>query len=770
METESKIDIVILALLPLVFFYPVLFGAQTFFQMDMAYEEIPNHLWLKGHWPGLWNPLLFTGLPHYANPQAYTFDLLHLISLPLPGIWGFNFFIVSHFWVASFGVFALSRQFAVSVPAAVFSAIAFTYGGFFISLGHLPIMLNSTTYMPWVLLAFKKLVDKPGWPHKSVWMLMTGIASALLWLGGEPQITVLTFGFCAFLPLTAPKGASIRDLYYLVGAGIVGVFLAMVQILPFWEFLSFSNRTQGLSFEAATKWSMEPGTLLSLFIPHGFVSAESSIGWGYGFWEKQGPYIFSIHLGITTLLLAWAAMRTPSRGRLVFLFLCVLGIGLALGRHSTLYRWLFQMPVFSQFRFPEKFFLLSHLSICLLAAFGFDRIVAGGRLSVRFQLVGVGFFAVALAGWMSAAHIVLGPAGPGPSFQAIFLKEKITLGLGFGLVAFVLCAGSAAARIKSFGLIGLLAVELFVAHVDVNQTLDANRLLRPPPAARWLLGQGTTATGAAPRILAFDPPGINRSRRKDQPSSVTLALIERLVDPISMQFGINDIRAGYSLRHRGASRFQEFLSAEGIKALRFFGVQYTVSPYPLASDQMDLVHVTPGASPVYIYRVPETRPRCYVVQDWNFVADDAEWVSILSGSDFDPAVHAVVSGKGRTGPLPDQGPSMAPGLVGKIERSSRRADLEVQSPVRSLVVFLETMYPGWQVSVDGQPASLERVNGGFMGVFVSAGHHQVRFHFSPWRWQAGAAATLLGLILALTGVVIMAKRAKPRPQNDPGVK
>ena len=290
-------------------------------------------------------------------------------ALLFPDLWGFNFFIVSHFWLAAFGFYALSRQFDLSAPAALFSAIAFTYGGFFISLGHLPIVLNSTTYVPWVLLAFKKLTDASARKEKVVWnghdRHRRGPAMARgrtpdcghdIRNGGDvcPDQRLPSNGRRFTLPLRCLLGQ-----FFFWPRSNCCLFSRIS--------LSFSNRSQALGFAVATKWSMAPETLWSLILPHGFSGAVARpFGWGYGFWEVQGPYIFSIHMGIISLVLGAAAWRHPSRIHGVLLLLCLLGIGMSLGRHSGLYRLVFDLPLLSQFRFPEKYF--SPLAMCPFAS------------------------------------------------------------------------------------------------------------------------------------------------------------------------------------------------------------------------------------------------------------------------------------------------------------------------------------------------------------------------------------------------------------------
>ena len=62
------------------------------------------------------------------------------------------------------------------------------------------------------------------------------------------------------------------------------------------------------------------------------------------------------------------------------------------------------------------------------------------------------------------------------------------------------------------------------------------------------------------------------------------------------------------------------------------------------------------------------------------------------------------------------------------------------------LVTSEIAYPGWEVEVDGSPASLQIHDGLLRAVQLSAGEHDVEFIFRPGSLHVGALITLLGLV------------------------
>ena len=73
--------------------------------------------------------------------------------------------------------------------------------------------------------------------------------------------------------------------------------------------------------------------------------------------------------------------------------------------------------------------------------------------------------------------------------------------------------------------------------------------------------------------------------------------------------------------------------------------------------------------------------------------------------------------------------------------------LEVESP-GGLLITSELFYPGWEVTVDGQPAPALQVDLALRAVVLTPGRHRVEWRYSPtWLGTAIAATSMGGLIL-----------------------
>jgi hypothetical protein len=86
-----------------------------------------------------------------------------------------------------------------------------------------------------------------------------------------------------------------------------------------------------------------------------------------------------------------------------------------------------------------------------------------------------------------------------------------------------------------------------------------------------------------------------------------------------------------------------------------------------------------------------------------------------------------------------------------IEWKPEQQIIETDFPENSLLVFSEIDYPGWQVWIDGAPASFERVDYFLRGLVVPAGKHRIEAAYRPVSFQYGLAASglSLGLVILL---------------------
>ncbi|NIT60454.1 MAG: YfhO family protein, partial [Aliifodinibius sp.] len=74
-----------------------------------------------------------------------------------------------------------------------------------------------------------------------------------------------------------------------------------------------------------------------------------------------------------------------------------------------------------------------------------------------------------------------------------------------------------------------------------------------------------------------------------------------------------------------------------------------------------------------------------------------------------------------------------------------------------LLVLSEINYPGWIVTIDGDPASIVTVDGLFRAVELPEGNHLVEFIFHPMSVYTGIGISLVSLVIIL-GILLITHR------------
>ena len=85
----------------------------------------------------------------------------------------------------------------------------------------------------------------------------------------------------------------------------------------------------------------------------------------------------------------------------------------------------------------------------------------------------------------------------------------------------------------------------------------------------------------------------------------------------------------------------------------------------------------------------------------------------------------------------------------------------VQADESRSLLYLPVPYDrGWRAEIDGQPAEITEAMPGMLGLQLTAGTHTIRLHYMPQGFIAGAAVSLLCLILCPVAVLLLLHRRR----------
>jgi hypothetical protein len=150
-------------------------------------------------------------------------------------------------------------------------------------------------------------------------------------------------------------------------------------------------------------------------------------------------------------------------------------------------------------------------------------------------------------------------------------------------------------------------------------------------------------------------------------------------------------------------------------------------------------------------------------------ADDPIWHDETMRA-FDPRAVAWVDR--------DLKPDLDPYLPGRPPQPTETVTVSYPTPQRvelavalespGLVILSDLHYPGWELTMDGRPAPIYRVNRLMRGATVPPGMHRLVYSYAPRSFRVGRVVSILGLaglaMLAMAGIL---RPGSARPSTDP---
>lgn len=736
------------------YFYPMRFNLAMSFQAG----ELP-----------LWNRHVAMGFPLAANIQAGAFYLPHLLFLVLPFFAAIRFLFVFHFLVAATGAYFLCRRWKYPPYLALIGSALFTFGGMIVSLSNLLDHFQTAVWLPWILLFGERLIASRS---RTDLLLFTSV-SLVQFLAGSPEIYAMS------LVLLLLDGFSVvgkwphvtwRSIFFLIlAANALVLGLAMPQVLATVELLLHSWRSETLPYAKVAAWSLHPLSLLNLF----FLDKEPNLYAFNGmhlYFTRERALVISSYLGAIVIpgLCLW--LFTSSRKEKAFLLgVLLVGLLLALGRHTLLYAILFQyFPGFSLLRFPEKFlFLVSALllamglrglygSLCEGPPVPWAAWIAAGVLPLLGFLLPYIFFRLNLD---TLIQFIARVRESSPfevstlqisSAVLVQLERQLFLLVGFSALLFLFKAGRL--RTSLFGplVAALVFFDLASAHRSYLFPLSLQTIFAKPQ----VLQQAEKEPGRLFYNHQLSNLHPSTYRFSSRPFAETVASVHATLIPNTGVFrGFDYMQELDALGRRPYDLFlkvaNEFPPEKLYRLLGVLNVEYIVSLEPLPPGDLTLMRHFPEY-PAWLYRIDRRVPRTYIVAKSIVAQDPRESLTRMASAGFDPLGEVLVDDA-----LGLPAPEKFQAKAELLSYTNRQAVIRASLNYPGILVLADSFYPGWRVYVDGKEEKVLRANFFFRGVQLSPGAHRVEFEYQPRWFKVGLAISLLTgalFFFALIGV------------------
>lgn len=755
---------------PLVVFANALLGRQLLAPGDGERQYLPLHMvaaraWRAGGLP-VWNPYSFSGYPLLATSQAGVFYPPNLVFLWLsPGLAN-NVVVVANFVVAAVGAFLLARHLCGDDGGAFVAALSFGLCGFlFAHIGHQS-MIASVSWLPWALLAYERLRGRVTAGR----LLLGGGSLAMAAIAGHGQmfflIVLVVALYATGLALFGGPRPAVRPLAVAALLVAVGTGLGALQLLPTWAVLGASDRAT-LDYQSATSYSLPKSHLPLLAfpylfgnqVPQGPFSAPYRGAWNL---TELGGYP-----GAAALVLAAAGLGWARRDRRVVVLVGVAGVALvmAMGSSTPFGRVVHALPVYGQFRSWGRYLVVVDLVVAMLAGYGVASLRAGGAAratALRWAATAAGVLVTAAVGlrWVPSVRDLMVTGWPG---RLAFLLPAVAA-VACAVIAVLLTRRPRLAMPALALVVAADAVGSFGWHYEwrgENRTRD--ELQRDfSPAHRPRHRALPDAPGGIERYIyvSADLGAIERRQYVNVTDAQGLRSANGF-DPLAPR---DYLEAMGDMVYFGVVRRPERLWRPESHILDLLRVSLVLQNPPSTRSPIPADSLVGAGAPVpgtHLVRHPYV-PR---LPDAFVVGEVRQHTRERVLEHLDGSRPLVVGSTALVERPCRQCRSMrSPGRAGVVRSAHwdmAKARFDVDSSRPGMLVVSQAWFPGWEATVAGRRAPVLRVDGLVQGVPVPAGRHNVALRYRAPGLRAGAAISVLTLVL-LMGWLVMPLLARPR--------
>jgi hypothetical protein len=750
-----------------------------------AFREFAASWIRSGHGVPLWNPYLFGGLPYVAGMHGDIFYPTALLRLIMPTDVAMTWGLIIHVFFAGLFTYLFLRAIGLGFTGALIGGIAYMLGGNvagLVSPGHDGKLFVSALLPLALLFVHRGVGDGRPWAWAALALTITlGV------LTPHPQLLqylLLTTGaYALFLAASRretgerlPRAMAIRRLGLATLAVVIGLLGGAIQFLPLLEYTPWSPRAGGTGWEHATSYSMPPEELFNFYLPQ--FSGILNDYWGRNFIHLHSEYV-----GASVLVLAGLAFgaKGAQTRRVLWFWTGALVVATlwALGGFTPFYRLVYALvPGTKFFRAPSTMLYVVSFCCAVLAAIGVDRAVARWEVSTRYLIAWIGVAAMiavlATTGALSnvASTLVARPdfverVEEGAGALVVGAWRSLLAVVATAAVLFAVIRGAVSVERATFVIAAVVALDLWsVDRLYWRYSARADQLFRTDAAIDYL-------------------------KRLDQPARVVALALGPLTgnirdpyisgpgDSRSTGFMVHRIRNVVGYHGNQLGRYQELTGFEtpewparvaNPNLRRLTNLRYlyaNAAQAPLPAMKLVAGPVTNAAGNiVYLYEFEEENPIAWVAP-LAIKAPDENVLATVLDPRFDVRRAALFDTSAAVA-VQATPPSVLPPMSDVKVRATRYEPgrislaLDRPAPAGSSLIVSENYYPGWEATVDGQPAPIGRAQYVLLGVGLPTGARSIELRFRSPTYERGRAITLASLFAAsmmlVAGLVVVRRR------------
>lgn len=745
----------------------------------------------------MWNPNCGLGYPFIGDIQSSVFAPLRGVFNFMPNLRTYNYYMILELVVCAISTFFLSMNLlrknsdnrTLLLIASVFASICYTFCPY--NMWYLELNLGSSASLfPLTALAFVNAAEKKSYLSA----IIAGVAAGLLIISGHPECSffgILLSSALMYLLLVLEKGSSFllktwQSVKILTVAALATVASSAPALFPFAEYLlNGQSYKYGSTYSTPVSWngilfnlanpgqngaSPYLGVIASLFIPAALIAMSN--GW-------RSRYRLAAVAILTVLTFVLVAQLGPVQNifikppftaiitRYALPYLLMLFSVMAAAGLYAISNLLASLPSMNELRelnsdsLPPwtKFFL-----------YGASIIATATLIFAGSQLLGKD------ANFMHVCDF--DAMLPGTAFNASAWRRDLICSV---LLFFSFILGGLISRIKA------PRASRSSRHRENKKPLVNAPMLASAGLPLALMATVlslvcilSVAKQSLPQQNKFFYPETELLQKLKNDKFRTISTCEYVLRPATnCVYGINFLSVHNPLFPK---RFFEFIKACGAETdmfnqkfsndrisplLNLASVKYILSIDSL-TDKNRFSLSYKAKNNIYVFENKEAAPRAYLVHSAIHSSDADDSLKKIQLDNFNPSTTVVIEANAlSTDPnYPKGAPLAARPSTESYEQvetfdstNPNQISITCNSKSPAWLVLTDIYYPGWNVYVDGQRASLKHANYAFRAVHLEEGQHAIRFAYEPLSLLIGfCTVALFTFLLACLTIGGLLKR------------
>ena len=781
------------------YYYPV----QGFVDASLRSGQFP--LWDPYMFLGY--PIIGDPQASIFNP---VFLLYHLIPW-VPPLSLKTFALLEILYIAGAGVFTylLAREVGLQRLGGFFAGLVYMLGGFFPPHVEHESWVVASAWIPLLFL----LANRTFKQSRAVYVVSLGLVVALSVFSGYPQTTLQSVYLLIFFLIwqsidhirRRQFGPVLRNTLSLFGAFLLGLVISSIQLLP--SAALTPNVTRGATnFVGLQVGVLDPAAPVTLLLPQVFGSNKSIGAYLAGDITDTQKYLGLFPLVLIGVGLIAALNRAGPFAKKpyfnFFLLLAIVAFIGSFGENLYLYRVFELLPFMTFFRRPSTLFPFALLGMTIVGGMLCDYLATWKKtISPAQPLSQVG--SATLAGHDLGTEAPNGTSTPGIKYGRELDQARVACMLAAILAVFYLIGSlypeplqavfslfrdippfrriaepSFAATLRqvslgmlpfSLALLGLLALMIIVPRARPWLTLA---IVGFTFLDLYTFNAGQIFDTTQVNFYQYPLPGIEMIRQAGLGRYRIGVDRDAWLFNMSNVLGVEDLGGDNPLM---LSRVNEFIGAISSINSRLFdllNVKYVVlarsyfeksgPPQTFADvvtsrDNLVYIPVEPLDPNKFVFltstysnwfQLWENRnvlPRFIPINQFEVIPDSRQRLAALGAPGFDPERTVILEE-----PINESFSGQLAKPIGILDYRQNTFEIETSVVNGSTLLFVSVpYYPGWNATLDGQPAHIYIADHAFMAVRLAPGEHTVRFAFEPLPFKLGAWITGFSLALCL---------------------